>query len=60
MDTDRQVLTVAESAQVLGLSRNSIYRLAQTGKIRTARTGVRRVLVPRVEVERILRSNEGG
>jgi len=53
--TTQQVLSVAESARVLGLSRNSIYRLAQAGKIRTAHTGVRRVLLPRAEIERVLR-----
>jgi excisionase family DNA binding protein len=56
--TTKRVFSVAETAEVLGLSRNSVYRLAQAGKIRTAKTGVRRVLLPREEIERLLRGSD--
>lgn len=42
---DRLVRTVAEAAEMLGISRALAYRLVKTGKLRHIRLG-RRVLVP--------------
>jgi len=49
----RIVLTVEEAAQLLGLSRGSIYEAIRRGDIPSLRVG-RRILVPRVALERLL------
>jgi excisionase family DNA binding protein len=55
MDTPRrEVFSVAEVAEVFGVSDNTIYRWAQSGDVRTIRLGTRRILFPRQEIERIL------
>jgi len=47
------VLTVQEVADLLRLSRNSTYAAVRKGQIPSRRIG-RRVLIPRLELERLL------
>jgi len=49
----RQTLDVAETADVLGLSRASIYRAIHRGELEAIRLG-RRLLVPRRALSRLL------
>jgi len=51
--TDRPVLTVEETAQLLKISRGSAYQACQAGEIPTIRIG-RRLLVPRAQLEAML------
>ncbi len=51
---ERATLTIAEAAKALGIGRNQAYEAAQCGQIPSIRIG-RRVLVPRVAFERMLR-----
>ena len=46
------LLRVAEAAEVLAISRSSLYQLMSAGEVRTVRLG-RAVRVPRREVERL-------
>jgi excisionase family DNA binding protein len=57
MDTARrEVLTVKELAELIGVTPNTIYRHAASGSIPTVRPGrIRRVLFPRNVIERMLR-----
>jgi excisionase family DNA binding protein len=50
---ERQVFTVAETAQILGIGRNSAYEAVRRGDIRSVRIG-KRLIVPRAEICRIL------
>jgi len=47
-------LSISEAAGVLGVSRRTIYRMAQSGQIKTTRI-MRRRLVSSSEIQRILK-----
>lgn len=47
------VMTIAETANLLRLSRNGTYELARTGQIPTLRLG-RRLVVPKEALRRLL------
>lgn len=49
----RNLLTLAEAAEELRISRTQMYRMRASGRIRVVRLGAR-VLVPRREVERLI------
>ena len=49
----RATLSVEETAEVLGIGRNSAYEGVRTGQIPSIRIG-KRILVPRIALERIL------
>lgn len=51
---ERQVLTVVEAGQVLGLSRSGAYLAAARGDIPTIRIGRKKLLVPKKALERLL------
>ena len=53
----RLAYTIRETAQMLGISYISVYRLVQRNKLRT-NTSLRHRLIPRTEIERFL--NEPG
>ena len=48
----RLLLRVAEAAEVLAISRSSLYQLMSAGEVRTVRLG-RTVRIPRQELERL-------
>lgn len=50
---NKLTLTVKETAQMLGLSRNSVYQGIATGEIPHIKVG-KRILIPRLALERIL------
>lgn len=54
----RSTLTVEETAEVLGLSRAFAYEAVNRGEIPSIRIG-RRILVPKVALERLLNSADG-
>jgi excisionase family DNA binding protein len=56
-DDGRQTLTVEEAGRMLGLGRQAAYAAARRGQIPTLKIG-RRVLVPRVRLERLLAGDE--
>jgi len=53
MQNDKAVLTVNETAQILGLSRNSAYQGVTRGEIPSIKVG-KRILIPRIALERLL------
>jgi excisionase family DNA binding protein len=53
MDVHRETLTVAEVGRVLGICRNTVYRLMKRGIIPSLLLGRKRV-VPRAAVQRLL------
>ncbi len=55
---DRAVLSVAEAAQVLGISRSHAYELVARGELPSLRLG-RRVLIPSMALERIVAPKPG-
>ena len=54
----RSTLTVEEAAEMLGLSRAFAYEAVNRGEIPAIRIG-RRILVPKVALERLLNSADG-
>ncbi|MDG7002202.1 MAG: helix-turn-helix domain-containing protein [Nitrososphaerota archaeon] len=54
----RSVLTVEEAAEMLGLSRAFAYEAVNRGEIPSIRIG-RRILVPKVALDRLLDSADG-
>ena len=52
-DNERLTLTVKETAQLLGLSRNSAYQGILTGEIPHIKVG-KRILIPRLALEKML------
>lgn len=48
-------VTVEKAGQMLGISRNLAYQLVKEGKIPTIKVGKRRLLVPLVELERLMK-----
>ena len=57
LSPDRLVYTVEEAGVLLGLSRWAAYAAAKRGDIPTIRIG-RRLIVPRVQLERMLAGEE--
>jgi len=55
--SERLTLTVKETAQILGLSRNSTYQGISTGEIPHIKIG-KRILVPKIALERFLNGVE--
>jgi excisionase family DNA binding protein len=53
MSTERVAYTVAEAAQLLGLSTNSGYEAVKRGEIPVIRIG-RRIIVPKLAFDRLL------
>ena len=57
MDTkksERLTMTVEEAGEALGISRATAYMLAKTGGIPVIRLGERRLVVPKIAIERML------
>ena len=52
-NNERLVLTVSETAKLLGLSRNSTYQGVLTGEIPCVKVG-KRILIPRLALEKML------
>lgn len=50
----RQTLTVREVAAILGVHKLTVLTMVERGKLPSVDTGHRRVLIPRVAVERLL------
>ena len=50
---DKLTMSVEEAAKVLGVGRNFCYELAKTGQLPTIRLGARRLVVPRVALEKM-------
>lgn len=55
---ERQTLTVAQAARVLGIGRNQAYEAVRRGEIPSVRIG-RRIVVPRAALERLLGLSPG-
>ena len=51
---ERKTLTVTEAAQVLGISRDAVYQAVKTGALPALRLGLRRIVIPRAQLERLL------
>ena len=51
---DKLTMSIEEAAKVLGVGRNFCYELAKTGQLPTIRLGSRRLVVPRIALERML------
>jgi excisionase family DNA binding protein len=58
MPTERQTLKIEEAAKILGISRNTAYDAVKTGQLPTIKIG-KRLLVPRIAIERMLSDNAG-
>lgn len=56
---DKEVFTVPEAGQILGIGRNSAYEAVRRGEIRAVRIG-KRLVVPKAEVRRILGESPSG
>ena len=56
MSSEKIILSVTETAYLLGLSRNATYQGVQSGAIPSIRVG-KRILVPKAALDRML---EGG
>lgn len=54
---ERLTMTVEECAEAIGVSRATAYMLAKTGGIPVIRLGERRLVVPKVALERMLAAN---
>jgi len=55
----RLLLRVAEAAELLSISRSSLYQLMASGEVRTVRLG-RTVRIPRGELERLAGGADSG
>lgn len=53
---DRDAFTLKETAQRLGISYHSVLRLIQRGKLRACHALPRKPLIPRKEIERLLKT----
>lgn len=51
---DKLTMSIEEAAKVLGVGRNFCYELAKTGQLPTIRLGTRRLVVPRIALEKML------
>jgi excisionase family DNA binding protein len=57
--TERLTLTVIEAAELLGVSRNSLYEAVRKGEVPHLRIG-RRIVIPRRQLESLLDGLVGG
>jgi excisionase family DNA binding protein len=48
-------VTIEQAGQMLGISRNLAYKMAQIGEIPTVKLGKRRLLVPIAKLEQLLK-----
>jgi predicted DNA-binding protein (UPF0251 family) len=55
---ERLGYTVLESAQILGISTRSVHRLLKRGLLRASKA-LRKIIIPRVEIEKFLRDTTG-
>jgi excisionase family DNA binding protein len=55
-ETERLAYSIQESADLLGVDYFSVYRLIQRGKLRSCRALRGKLLVPRSELLRLLKS----
>jgi len=55
VNSEQLTLSVEQAAKLLGVSRTTGFRLAASGGLPTIRLG-RRILVPKVQIERLLRA----
>ena len=53
-EMDKLTMSIEEAAKVLGVGRNFCYELAKTGQLPTIRLGSRRLVVPRIALEKML------
>lgn len=53
-------LTIVEAARALGISRGTAYMLAKTGQLPVIRLGERRLVVPKIALERMLNGTKEG
>lgn len=53
MSSEKIILSVTETAYLLGLSRNSTYQGVQSGAIPSIRVG-KRILIPKAALDRML------
>lgn len=51
---ERATVTIEEAAKILGIGRASAYSLAQAGVLPTLKLGVKRLVVPRLALDRML------
>ena len=59
LESLQDILTVEEVAQLLRIGRNTAYECVRQGSIPSVRLG-RRILIPRVALERILEGEGNG
>ena len=57
MSNEKVVLSVSETARILGLSRNSTYQGVFTGEIPHIKVG-KRILIPRIALQKMLESTD--
>ena len=57
MSNEKVVLSVSETARILGLSRNSTYQGVFTGEIPHIKVG-KRILIPRIALEKMLEGTQ--
>jgi excisionase family DNA binding protein len=55
-ETERLAYSIAESAELLGVHYFSVYRLIQRGKLRACRVLSGKLLVPRSELLKLLKT----
>jgi len=55
----REFYRVEEAANLLRISRNSVYRLIKRGELRAVQLGMRRTVIPAEEIERLAASAGG-
>ena len=53
-EMDKLTMSIEEAAKVLGVGRNFCYELAKTGQLPTIRLGSRRLVIPRIALEKML------
>ena len=53
-EKERRTYSIDEAAQLLGIGRNQAYEAAKRGDIPVIRIGARRMLVPKVALDRLL------
>ena len=59
MTTERLTVSVPEAAKLLGIARNSAYNAVHEGRLPHLKIG-KRIVVPRVALERLLECREQG
>lgn len=55
----REFYRVEEAANLLRISRHSVYRLIKQGELRAIQLGMRRTVIPAEEIERLVASAGG-